>query len=194
MFTALSRYRRVPDVAAIDAAGRVLPSKDIRPLPEVTGTFTHTVDSGDRLDQLAFTYYNQPLQYWHICDANSQFLSPLALLDKEPLTTTRFPVSAPAGAPPWAALLAALAGIVGVEDVTVVEDVALVPQRQTVGGQQVTVIVESLTRSVLVRYNRLNVDAPALSAAMAGAGFTVGPPVDGRQLGQQITIPPAVSG
>ncbi|WP_203917808.1 hypothetical protein [Rugosimonospora africana] len=194
MANALSRYRKVPDVTATDAAGRTLPSKDIRPLPAVTGTFTHTVDSGDRLDQLAFTYYNQPLQYWHICDANPQFLSPLALLSKEPVQVTRFPVSVPADPPPWAAVRSALNDLVGVEDVTVVEDVALVPRRQTVGGQQVTVTVESVSRSVLVRYNRLNVDAPALAAAMTTAGLTVGPWADGGQLGQPIVIPPAVSG
>ncbi|WP_273942475.1 hypothetical protein [Kutzneria chonburiensis] len=96
MFGKLSRYRRVPDIAVADARGRVVAAKDFRPLPEVTGTFTHTVDSGDRLDQLAFTYYGQPLQYWHVCDANPEFLSPLSLLAKDPVVTVRFPVSAPA--------------------------------------------------------------------------------------------------
>jgi len=194
VFSKLSRYRRVPDVAVPDAQGRVLAAKDIRTLPEVTGTFAHTVDSGDRLDQLAFTYYGQPLQYWHICDANPQFLSPLALLDKEPVVTTRFPLTAPAGGPLWAALLDALSAAVGVQDVTVVEDVALVPQQQTVGGQQVTVMVERYTRAVLVTYNRINLSAPAVAAVIAAAGFGVGPPVDGGQLGQQIIIPVAVSG
>ncbi|HEU0128641.1 MAG TPA: hypothetical protein VFQ48_08570 [Pseudonocardiaceae bacterium] len=194
MFSKLSRYRRVPDVAVPDAQGRVLAAKDIRPLPEVTGTFTHIVDAGDRLDQLAFTYYGQPLQYWHICDANPQFLSPLALLDKEPVVTTRFPLTAPAGSPPWAALLEALSAAVGVQDVTVVEDVALVSQQQAVGGQQVTVTVERFTRAVLVTYNRINIDAPAVAEVITKAGFGVGPPADGGQLGHQIIIPVAVNG
>jgi hypothetical protein len=194
MFSKLSRYRKVPDVVAPDARGRTLAAKDIRPLPEVTGTFAHTVDAGDRLDQLAATYYGQPLQYWHICDANPGFLSPLAMLDKEPVVTTRFPVTAPAAGPPWAAVLDALSAIVGVEDVTVVEDVTLVPEQQTVGGQPVIVVVERFTRAVLVTYNRLDLDAPDVAAAIAAAGFAVGPPAEGGQLGQQIVIPAAVSG
>ena len=55
MFSNSSRYRNVPDVAVPDARGRIVLSKDIRPLPEVTGTFRHTVNASDRLDQLAFT-------------------------------------------------------------------------------------------------------------------------------------------
>ena len=60
MFSKQSRYRRVPDIAVPDARGRVLAAKDIRPLPDVTGTFRHTVNSGDRLDQLAYSYYGEP--------------------------------------------------------------------------------------------------------------------------------------
>jgi hypothetical protein len=194
VFSKLSRYRRVPDIAVPDARGRVLAAKDIRPLPEVTGTFQHTVDAGDRLDTLAYSYYGEPLQYWHICDANPQFLSPLALLDKEPVTTTRFPVTVPAGDPPWAAALRALSATVGVEDATVDEDVTLVDQRQAVGGQPVTVVVKQFSRALLVTYNRLTVDSAALAAVIAAAGFVVGAPVDRGQLGQQIVIPPAVSG
>jgi hypothetical protein len=194
MFSQLSRYREVPDVVALDPRGRVLTSRDARPLPEVTGTFRHTVDAGDRLDQLAATYYGQPLQYWHICDANPQFLSPLALLGKEPVVTTRFPLTAPAGAPPWAALLGKLSGTVGVVDAAVSEEVTLVPQTQSVGGKPVTVVVEQFTRAVMVTYNRNNLDVRALREAIMTAGFAVGSPADGGQLGQQIVIPAAVNG
>jgi len=181
-------------VAVPDARGRVLAAKDIRPLPEVTGTFRHTVDAGDRLDQLSYSFYGDPLRYWHICDANPQFLSPLALLDKEPVVTTRFPVTVAAGDPPWTAALRGLSATVGVVGATVDEQVALVPQRQTVGGQQVTVIVKSFTRAVLVTYNRLNINREQVSAVIGTAGFAVGPPADSGQLGQEIVIPPAVSG
>ena len=194
MFTKQSRYRLVPDIAVPDARGRVLAAKDIRPLPDVPGTFQHTVDSSDRLDQLAYSFYGNPLQYWHICDANPQFLSPLALLGAEPVTTTVFPVAVAAGDPPWAVALTALLATVGVEDATVQEQAGLVEQRQVVGGQQVTVVVQRFSRALLVTYNRINVDAAALSAVIAAAGFTVGPPADTGQLGQQIVIPPAVSG
>jgi hypothetical protein len=168
MFSKLSRYRRVPDIAVVDARGRVVAAKDFRPLPEVSGTFTHTVDSGDRLDRLAFTFYGQPSQYWHVCDANPEFLSPLALLGQEPLVTTRFPVTA-AGTPPWAALLAALSATVGVDTVTVADD------------------------TVVVTYNRTGLDVTAVIDVIQAAGFTVGFPADRGQLGQQIVIPPVVS-
>lgn len=193
VFSKLSRYRRVPDTAVPDARGRVLAAKDIRLLPDVIGTFRHTVDAGDRLDQLSYSYYGEPLQYWHICDANPQFLSPLALLDKEPVTTARFPVQVVSGDPPWASALSALSARVGVEHVTVEEDVDLVEQRPPDSGQQVTVVVKRFIRALLVTYNGVNVDADTLSAVIEAAGFTVGPPVVRGQLGQQIVIPPAVN-
>lgn len=193
MFSRISRYRTVPDIAVVDARGRVLAAKDVRPLPEVSGTFRHTVTSGDRLDQLAFAYYGQPLQFWHICDANPQFLSPLAMLDEEPVVTTRFPVSVTSGPPPWTRVLRALAATVGVEDAAVEEDVDLVERRQTVDGQPVTVVVERFRRALRVTANRLVVDPAALRAVIEAAGFTVGAPEDVGQLGQQIVIPPAVS-
>jgi hypothetical protein len=186
MFSKISRYRPVPDIAPVDPRGRVVAAKDIRPLPEVTGTFTHTVDSGDRLDQLAFTFYGQPLQYWHICDANPQFTSPLALLGQEPVITTEFPVRVASGTPPWADLLGRLSGTVGVDGVTVVENVTLVPQ--AAGG-----VAEQVDRAVLVTYNRISIDAPAVAKAIKSAGFSVGPPADRARLGQQIIIPPPPS-
>jgi hypothetical protein len=175
VFSKQSRYRQVPDIAVPDARGRVLAAKDIRALPDVTGTFRHRVDSGDRLDQLSYSYYGNPLQYWHICDANPQFLSPLALLDQDPVTTTRFPVTTEAADPPWAAVLSALSATIGVEQATV---------EQAAGS------IEALR----VTYNRLTVDADALSAVIGAAGFTVGQHANIGQLGQQIVIPSAVSG
>ena len=189
MFSTGSRYRKVPDVAVPDASGRVLPAKGARPLPEVTGTFTHTVNSGDRLDQLAFTYYRRPLDYWHICDANPSFLSPLALVGAEPVGTTVFPVTGPADDPPWVTLLAALNGTVGVEAVTVEENVTLVPGRQTVNGQQVDVVLERHYRSVAVTHNMIVAGVQAVATVFEAAGFTVGPPVESGQLGRPIIIP-----
>lgn len=31
----------------------------------------HTVEEGDRLDNITFRYWNDSLQYWRICDANN---------------------------------------------------------------------------------------------------------------------------
>ncbi|MFG2966673.1 MULTISPECIES: hypothetical protein [unclassified Streptomyces] len=186
MFGRLSRYRQVPDIAVTDARGRVVAAKDVRPLPTVTGTFTHTVDSGDRLDQLAFSYYRQPLQYWRVCDANPEFLSPLDLLDGGPLVTHRFPLTAGPGAPPWALLVRALSGTVGVDAVTVVDEVTPVPQP---GGA----VVQRTDLAVLVTHVRAGVATEALSGVIRSTGFAVGPPVEQGRLGRPVVVPPPVS-
>ena len=189
MFSKISRYRKLPSVAAPDAQGRTLAATDLRMLPAVTGTFRHTVESGDRLDQLAYTYYSQPLQWWNICDANPMFLSPLALLGKEAIVTTSFPVTV-SGTPPWAALFPSIRGLLGVEDVEIAEETQLVPTQVTVAGQTATVLIENFTRSVLVTYNRLNISAATLAASIEAAGFGVAPFADLDQVGQEIVIPP----
>jgi hypothetical protein len=195
MFSKLSRYRRVPDIAVPDAGGRVVAAKDIRQLPDATGTFRHTVTAGDRLDQLAFTYYSQPLQYWHICDANPQFLSPLALLGAESIVTTRFPVTVPSGQPPWAALLRDLAGVLYVESVTVLEEASFEPQQVlAVDGEPVTWYRDRFAHAVQVSYHQPGLTPAALAERIRAAGFHVGPPAEVGQLGQEILIPPAVIG
>jgi len=78
----------------------------------------------------------------------------------------------------------------------VTEDVALVPRVPplVVDGRPVDVVVERVTRAVTVTYNRVDLDAPAVAGVIAAAGFGVGPPAEGGQLGGQIVIPPPVSG
>jgi len=134
------------------------------------------------------------LQYWHICDANPEFLSPLGLLGKEPTATTRFPLTAPAEPPPWGALLDLLSGTVGVIDATVTDEVSLAPRTRTFDGKPVTVMAEQFSRAVTVTHNEVNVDAGALRDAITALGFAVGQPVEGGRLGQQIVIPAAVNG
>jgi hypothetical protein len=189
MFSKISRYRNVPVVTAPDATGRELAAVDIRLLPDVTGDFRHTVDGGDRLDQLAYKYYNQPLQWWNIADGNPDFLSPLDLLDKGVVVTTQFPVSV-AGTPPWQAVFQSLLGRLGVEDVQAIENIQLIPKQVDAGGgQKVTIMDQQFSRAVLVTYNRMNVNADTLATLIATAGFTVAPFIELGQLGQDIVIP-----
>lgn len=191
MFDKISRYRKTSNVTTLDSRGRLLASKDLRLLPEVTGAFRHTVESGDRLDQLAYKYYSQPLQWWNIADANAAFLSPLSLLPGDAVVVTRFPVSA-TGVPPWGDLLHSLQAVVGVEGVAVEEDVQLVLKQVTPtgGGPQIPALVEEFTRVVVITYNRRNVTAAMLNAAIAATGFNVGQPVVVDRVGREITIPP----
>src|SRR5437867_3150824 len=109
MFSKISRYRKLPYVVVDDARRGTLASKALRLLPDVTGTFQHTVEEAERLDHLGFKYYQQPRKWWRICDANPEFLSPLDLLGQGPLRTVRYSVALPGGVePPWAAAAKAL--------------------------------------------------------------------------------------
>jgi len=195
MFSKISRYRKLSDVVTVDVQGRRLESKSLRLLPEVTGIFLHTVESGDRLDHLAYKYYKQPRKWWRICDANPEFPSPQALLGKESIVTTRFPLTfAGGGQPPWAELLKQLERKVGVEGFNVVDEIRLVAQEQTIGGQTITVNVEHYERAVMVTYNQMNISTSDLANVIAAAGFGVMQPETIGRVGKTIIIPPDVIG
>ena len=189
MFSPLSRYRTLPDVVTTDAKGRTRASKALRLLPSVSGTFQHTVEDGDRLDHVAYKYYQQPTKWWRISDANPVFLSPQELFGKEPRVTDRFPVTFNGPQPPWAALTSSLRERVGIETVTVVETVRLAPEARTVGNQTVTVQAERFERAVVVTYNHLNVAASTIRSLITASGFGVGQEERATRVGQQITIP-----
>ena len=70
MFSATSRYRDVPDGTFTDRAGKQITYKRLRLVPVLAAQLTYTVRFGDRLDLLAAQYYNDPEQFWRICDAN----------------------------------------------------------------------------------------------------------------------------
>ena len=196
MFSKISRYRKLSEVVTIDTRGRELESKNLRLLPEVSGKFEHIVEEVDRLDHLAFKYYKQPRNWWRICDANPEFISPQALLGKEPLVKQRFPLNynGPETEPPWAGLLAQLGVTVGVEDVQVEEEMELVPEIQEINSEQVTVIVERFHRAVVITYNQMNTGIAELSELIANAGFEVSEPLNIGRVGKKIIIPPPVVG
>lgn len=159
MFSKISRYRKLPDIVTTDVKGRNSESKSLRLLPEVSGTFLHTVEEVDRLDHLAFKFYRQPRKWWRICDANPEFMSPQALLGKEPIVTYRFPLTPAVNGvhPPWAELLKQLGEIVGVENLQVVEEVQLLSETQT------------YERAIIVTYNQMNVNAGELAGVITAA-------------------------
>jgi hypothetical protein len=180
----------------VDVQGRSSPSKSMRLLPKVTGRFLHTIEDADRLDHLAFKYYRKPRKWWHICDANPEFMSPQTLVGKEPIVTERFALSLQdeRGVPPWAALRQILDETVGVIDVQVIETWELVPQMQSIGEQQVRVMVDSFKRAVMVTYNTMNISPYDLGAAMAASGFEVGQPERVGRVGKSLVIPPDTIG
>jgi hypothetical protein len=70
MFFKGSRYEKVGDAQHTDPQGRVIQYKKIRFIPDTPAVFNHLVKQGDRTDLLAYTYYRDPLKFWHIADAN----------------------------------------------------------------------------------------------------------------------------
>jgi len=196
MFSKISRYRKLPDDVAIDFRGRKLVWKNLRLLPEVSGTFQHIVEDVDRLDHLAFKYYTQPRNWWRICDANPEFLSPQALLGKGPLITQRFPVSFRMDVknPPWAGLLAQLRAIVGVEEVQLELGTKFGPKTEDIDDERVTFITEELQRVVVITYNRMNTGVAELSEIINDADFDASEPETLGRVGKKIVIPPAVAG
>jgi hypothetical protein len=174
-----SRYRQVPEVGRLDPSGRTLLVTDLRPRAAAAGSFHHTVEANDRLDQLAQRYYGKPRKWWRISDANPELPSPLALLGQDAISAARLEIVAGgAPLPPWSSLLRALHAQLGVEDVL------LALESRVLGGAAVEVGVAT------VAFNRLNVTAEALAAAAEGAGFPTGPPQPLRRVGKPITIPP----
>jgi hypothetical protein len=174
MFSRISRYYGLPDVVDHDPrkGGRTVVSKSLRTLPDVSGTFQHTIVDGDRLDQLAFMYYRQPRKWWRICDANPEFLSPMELLGRGPLRTVRIPLAVPADAQPaWAALAARLAAEPGVERFRFVDQ-------------------PTSDLATIVTCNRLVVSEGELAKLIAAAGFSARRPEVIGRAGKRITVPP----
>lgn len=198
MFSRLSRYRKLPDVITVDAAGRQTESKSLRLLPQVSGTALHTIEDVDRLDHLAFQFYRQPRKWWRICDANPAFMSPLALLGKETIVTDRFVLTSSdqEALPPWTVLRRQLSTLIGVERVQVIEEqVELASQERETDDGLVKVFLPRYLRALLVTYNHMNVSAADVNMAIRTvsmeAGFTVTQERIER-VGKSIIIPPDV--
>ena len=74
LFPQNSRYCNI-DTAKMELAdGREVVYLKRRFLPradQLTLLQEHMVEEGDRLDNITFRYWNDPLQFWRICDANN---------------------------------------------------------------------------------------------------------------------------
>ena len=74
MFARGSRYETVPDAVYKTPTGREVVYKRLRLIPDPPALQTHQVTAGDRLDLIAFRFYQDPEQYWRISDANRALL------------------------------------------------------------------------------------------------------------------------
>jgi len=66
-----SRYAGVGIYTVIDAQGRAHRALKIRLIPPTPAVFRHTVQEGERLDLIAFNYYEKADRFWRVCDANN---------------------------------------------------------------------------------------------------------------------------
>lgn len=81
MFFRGSRYEAVPNTELTTADGRMIRYKRLRFIPETRGVLPYLVSQSDRLDLIAYKFYQDPEQFWRVCDANLA-LRPEDLVDK----------------------------------------------------------------------------------------------------------------
>ncbi|WP_051409394.1 hypothetical protein [Syntrophorhabdus aromaticivorans] len=195
MFSKNSRYKKLSDTVTTDARGRRLGSKTLRMVPDVAGTFRYVVEEGDRLDHLAYKAYKDSTKWWRICDANPEFMSPQAMVGKEPLVTISIRVTFPGeGDPPWCDLIRNLSALVGVEDASIVDDIRLVEREMEYEGDTITYTGERAARSVAVVFNRMNMRKRAIVHEIRALGFNTGEPFTISRVGKKIVLPPDVQG
>jgi hypothetical protein len=74
VFAPDSRYAHQPQLAWVDAQGRVRPYVALREVPPARPARpedpVHVVSSGDRLDRVVWQQLGDPELFWRLCDAN----------------------------------------------------------------------------------------------------------------------------
>jgi hypothetical protein len=193
MFGKISRYRLLPDTVIEDAAGQPIASKTLRMLPEVTGTFSHTVAAGDRVDHLAAKYYRQPTKWWRICDANPEFLSPQALTGQGPVVTVKFTLTEPKHK------IISLNEVIrifsqkpGVEKVLLEEEIRLVEREITGPPSKAVQVEEHHDQTLIITFNRMTISTELIVKRLKKYGFDPGTIVEIERVGKKITIPPDI--
>lgn len=115
MFFKGSRYRDLTEIGLIDKKGSMKRSKTIRWIPDVSGTFLHTVNQADRLDLISYKYYRDPQKWWHICDANPEFFLPNDLFDNFPMIQEVYDLFYPGEENKWSLLISTLVNSKGIK-------------------------------------------------------------------------------
>jgi hypothetical protein len=192
-----SRYRKLPIVVLTDKRGQLRSARTLRLNVRVNGTFEHVLNENDRLDHVAAKYYRQPRAWWHICDANPKFLSPLALIGDEPIYTDEFPLvfADPTAVPQLDDAIHQISDLNGVEKVTLTHTVEIVPRLVAISpGVSITVQAERFAWALEVVYNGTLLTTVQIGAAITAAGIAAGSPRRIRRIGKRIIIPPNTPG
>lgn len=67
-----SRYQDVKTYRVTAPDGQTIVVLGIRPIPPTPAVFLHTFTAGERLDIVAFNFYQNPEKFWLIADANTE--------------------------------------------------------------------------------------------------------------------------
>ncbi|RZI53871.1 MAG: hypothetical protein EOP16_00555 [Pseudonocardia sp.] len=158
--------------------------------------FPHVISDGERLDHLADHYYGEPTSWWHICDANPEFISPLAMIRQEPIRTCAYPLLRidTMELRGWAELARAVSAVKGVLDVALREQVRYVSISRSVSatqgpGAETPVVEERFDRAVIVTVNQHTASLDAITKAIRTAGFDAGSPTEIDRGSRRIVIP-----
>ena len=194
MFTKNSRYYALDDIVINNDNNRQIKAKTIRLIDKVEGVFEHLIDENDRLDLLAKKYYDQPIKWWRICDANPEFKSPLDLLGQGVLHTYRFYLLDEAIPAPfsWLELTNPLADVVGIENLKTVDKVVALQQETTeILGEEVLIDREVYERYLDITINSSLITIEMIVDILADSSTALSAPELRSRIGKKIIIPPA---
>jgi hypothetical protein len=82
MLTKKSRYKNTLLFSAVSDDQNNFEGLRGREITQSTGVIEHEVQSGNRLDHLAYHYYNDDRLWWRIVDANPDILFASNMLDQ----------------------------------------------------------------------------------------------------------------
>jgi hypothetical protein len=120
----------------------------------------HAVMDSDRLDLLAFKYYNDTTRWWQISDVNPQYAFPVGLLDERPFVEEVFLLAHVGFSQRYVGLTAALAGFGSV-----------LPQLETSFDGEATAEQGFVEASVLMTYTTSPATRQSILNEIQSRGF-----------------------
>jgi nucleoid-associated protein YgaU len=66
-----SRYQNTPVISVQTPAGKTVQALTARFVPKTPAGYLHSFSAFERLDLLAYRFYNNPEKFWLIADANT---------------------------------------------------------------------------------------------------------------------------
>ena len=114
MLTKKSRYYGLEEIDTLVENGELVTGLTLRSNEIAEKALSHQIESGNRLDHLAYQYYRDTFHWWRICDANPQFLSPLSVVNQDPVVDYSVEINWSTELPAWYLLKREMSQITGV--------------------------------------------------------------------------------